>query len=86
MKKTCPLIAAVILLGGCVYAQTPHGSYGILDLPASNHTTMHKTVTIHAPAGTTVHISETPPPTVIYREPPRRDCFIDVRHRRRVCR
>lgn len=87
MKPLFPIITAMVLLGGCVYAETPDGRFAALDvdLPTHSHTTVHKTITVNAPAGTTVNISEIPPPTIIYRDTPRRNCYYDRRYRQRVC-
>lgn len=60
----------VLTLGACVYSDTPYGRYAELNLPSQNETTIHKTVTVNAPAGTTVILQETPPPTVIYQNEP----------------
>lgn len=70
-----------------MYAETPDGRFASLDVALPTHTTstVHKTVTVNAPAGTTVILQETPPPTVIYRDYPRRECYYDQRIRRRVC-
>nr|WP_314272328.1 spore coat-associated protein camelysin [uncultured Kingella sp.] len=86
-----PLSGCLVLLSGCMYADTPEGRFGAIDipLPVSSHTTINKTVTVNAPPGTTVNISETVPPTVIYRDrpPPRpRHCYYDDFEHRRVCR
>lgn len=73
MKSLLVRIPALLLLGACVYAEGPGGRYAALDLPVHSQTTVHKTVTVNAPPGTTVNISESSPPTVIYRDrPPRR--------------
>ena len=51
------------LLGGCMYAETPDGRFAALDidLPTHSTTTVNKTVTVNAPPGTVVNISETAP-------------------------
>lgn len=88
MKKIFSLSIILTLLGGCVYTEDPSGRYAAIDLPIHNQTTIHKTVTINAPAGTTVNISETPPPTVIYSHYPRRPpnrCHYDANARQRIC-
>ena len=79
-----PLSGCLVLLSGCMYADTPEGRFGAIDipLPVSSHTTINKTVTVNAPPGTTVNISETP---VYYDPPPRRRCYYDEYERRRVC-
>ena len=78
------------LLGGCMYAETPDGRFAALDidLPTHSTTTVNKTVTVNAPPGTVVNISETAPPTVIYRDYPRRPpvrCYYDSSTRQRIC-
>ena len=85
MKNLVYTLCAALILGGCVYAESPDGRFAALDLPVSNQTTVHQTITVNAPAGTVVNISETPPPTVIYRDRPMRDCFYDRNTRQRVC-
>lgn len=88
MKILISLVAAC-LLGACVYAESPDGRYVAIDLPVHNQTTVNKTVTVNAPPGTVVNISETPPPTVIYQDYPRhnypRNCYYDRRYRQRIC-
>lgn len=65
--KTIPLtIISLLLLGGCVYAETPDGRIAILDLPVQNETTVNKNVTINAPPGTTVIYQEAQPVSTVY--------------------
>ena len=71
-----------LILAACTYSETPFGRYAEIDLPVQSQTTIHKTVTVNAPPGTTVNISETP---VYYDPPPRRRCYYDEYERRRVC-
>lgn len=85
MKKTLILLPVLFLLGACVYAESPDGRFAAIDLPVHNQTTVHKTVTVNAPPGTTVIVNDTPPPTVIYRDRPYRDCYFDRRIGQRVC-
>ena len=75
------------LLGGCVYADSEHGRFAALDvpLPVTSRTTVQKTITVNAPPGTIVNISETPPPSVIYDRRPLRRCRYDSFEHRRVC-
>ena len=78
-----------LILAACTYSETPFGRYAEIDPPVQSQTTIHKPVTVNAPPGTTVNISETVPPTVIYRDrpPPRpRRCYYDDFEHRRVCR
>lgn len=70
MKSITALLPALLLVGSCVYAEGQNGRYAAIDLPVHSQTTVHKTVTVNAPPGTTVNISETAPPTVIYRDRP----------------
>ena len=72
-----------LILAACTYSETPFGRYAEIDLPVQSQTTIHKTVTVNAPPGTTVNISETP----VYYDPPppRRRCYYDEYERRRVC-
>ena len=72
-----------LMLTACTYSETPFGRYAEIDLPLQSQTTIHKTVTVNAPAGTTVNISETP----VYQvpPPPPRRCYYDEYERRRVC-
>ena len=46
-----PLSGCLVLLSGCMYADTPEGRFGAIDipLPVSSHTTINKTVTVNAP-------------------------------------
>lgn len=85
--KPSLIALALAALSGCMYAETPDGRFAAIDvaLPTHSTTTVHKTVTVNAPPGTVVNISETPPPTVIYRDYPRRECYYDRRIRRKVC-
>ncbi|MDO4433445.1 MAG: spore coat-associated protein camelysin [Alysiella sp.] len=79
------VILSVSTLGGCLYADTPHGRFATIDLPVHSQSTVHKTVTVNAPAGTTVILNETPPPTIIYHDNLHRDCYFDKRIGQRVC-
>lgn len=83
--KSLLLLTFSLLLGGCMYAETPDGRFAAIDLPVHSQTTVHKTVTVNTPPGTTVIVNETPPPTVIYRDHPRRNCYFDRRIGQRVC-
>lgn len=60
MKNT---VLSVLLLaaGGCVYHETPYGRTAVIDLPAHSHTTVNKTVNVHAPPGTTVIYQDSTP-------------------------
>lgn len=71
--KPSLILLAIVALSGCMYADTPDGRFAAIDvaLPTHSTTTVHKTVTVNAPAGTTVILKETPPPTVIYQQPRR---------------
>lgn len=59
-----------LLLGGCMYAETPEGRIAVVDLPVEHETTVRKTVTVNAPPGTTVIYHDHQP--VIERRYPRR--------------
>ena len=48
------LWVALILLGGCVYHETPYGRTVVMDVPMRSETVINKTVTVNAPPGTTV--------------------------------
>lgn len=85
MKKWAILLPMILALGACVYAENPEGRFMAVDLPIHNQTTVHKTITVNAPAGTIVNISESHPPTVIYRDRPQRHCYFDKRLGQRVC-
>lgn len=85
MSNLKTLLPLCLLLGACVYAESPDGRFAAIDLPVHSQTTVHKTVTVNAPPGTTVIVNETPPPTVIYRDRPYRDCYFDKRIGQRVC-
>ena len=50
-----------MVLSACVYSETPYGRYAHIDLPVHHQTTINKTVTVNAPAGTTVIMSESVP-------------------------
>lgn len=63
-------LGALLALNACTYHETPYGRHAELHLPTQTETTVHKTVTINAPEGTTVILQETPPPTVIYQPAP----------------
>ncbi|MDK4680278.1 spore coat-associated protein camelysin [Kingella negevensis] len=78
MKKLNLLMC--LWLTGCIYAETPDGRYAELDLPVQTQTTIHKTVTVNAPPGTIVNISETP----VYENNTCR-CYYDDYECRRVC-
>ncbi|MCG7656447.1 spore coat-associated protein camelysin [Wielerella bovis] len=84
--KPLLILSTLLILGGCVYAESPDGRFAALDLPMQTQTTVHKTVTVNAPAGTIVNISEPTPPTVIIREYPHRECYYDHYYQRRICR
>lgn len=47
------MIGFMFTLSACVYHATPEGTYARIDLPIHQQTTIHKTVTVNAPAGTT---------------------------------
>lgn len=55
------LLPVVLLLSGCMYAETPEGRVAVVDLPVHNTTTINKTVRIIAPPGTTVVYGESAP-------------------------
>ncbi|ASK26457.1 methionine-binding protein [Neisseria chenwenguii] len=55
------LIASTLLLGGCLYQETPFGRTAAIDLPLHNQTTINKTVTVNAPPGTTVILQDSMP-------------------------
>lgn len=55
------VILCALPLGGCIYAETPHGRVAALDLPVQSQTTVNKTVTINAPPGTTVIYQDAEP-------------------------
>lgn len=55
------LLAALILLGGCMYRETPYGRMALLDLPMHSETVVNKTVTVNAPPGTTVIYQDSTP-------------------------
>ena len=78
------ILPITLTLAACTYSETPFGRYAEIDLPLQSQTTIHKTVTDNAPAGTTVNISETPVYTMPPPPPPRR-CYYDEYERRRVC-
>ena len=52
------ICTTALLLGGCMYADTPYGRVAAIDVPVHSSTTVNKTVTINAPPG----------PTVIYQD------------------
>lgn len=86
MKNNLILLPVLFFLGGCVYAETPSGRVALLDLPVATHTTVNKTVTVNAPAGTIVNISETPIYPPQYHERCRWEYNPNPPHqRRRVC-
>ena len=78
------ILPIALTLAACTYSETPFGRYAEIDLPLQSQTTIHKTVTVNAPAGTTVNIRETPVYTMPPPPPPRR-CYYDEYERRRVC-
>lgn len=59
--KTSVLLVSMLLLGGCMYAETPYGRMAVLDLPVEQQTTVNKTITVNAPPGTTVIYNDTQP-------------------------
>lgn len=63
------LLLFCLLLGGCMYSETPYGRRAVIDLPVVSETTVNKTVTVNAPPGTTVIYHDTQP---VVREYPRR--------------
>ena len=67
--RLIPMLAA-LLLGGCVYSETPYGRTAVFDLPVQSQTTVSKTVTVNAPPGTTVIYQDNAP--VINHYPARR--------------
>ena len=88
--KTMILILMTLTLGACVYAESPDGRFAMLDLPVQSQTTVHKTVTVNAPPGTIVNISDMPPPIVYDRRHSHRlHCYDETEHgtrvRRRLC-
>ncbi len=72
------IFMALMLLSGCVYSETPQGRYTRIELPAYSRTTINKTTTFHAPAGTTIVYGDDTP---AYRQD--YDCDYDRRNRRR---
>ncbi|MDO5639669.1 MAG: methionine-binding protein [Neisseria sp.] len=62
-------VIGALLLGGCVYAETPYGRVAALDLPLESQTTVNKTVTINAPPGTTVIYQDAEPVAYPLRRP-----------------
>ena len=46
--RTLPL---ALILAACTYSETPFGRYAEIDLPIQSQTTIHKTITVNAPAG-----------------------------------
>ena len=68
MNKSLPLLPLMLLLGGCLYHETPFGRTAVIDLPVHSQTTVNKTVTINAPPGTTV-IYQDAEPVGVYRRP-----------------
>lgn len=61
MNTPARLLFLLPLLGACTYLDTPHGRYLNLDLPVETRHTVHKTVHIHAPPGTTVIYGDSTP-------------------------
>ncbi|WP_165007271.1 methionine-binding protein [Neisseria yangbaofengii] len=55
------LFTALILLGGCVYHETPYGRTAVIDLPTRSETVIRKTVNVNAPPGTTVIYQDSTP-------------------------
>lgn len=75
MQKLAILLPNFFILGACVYAESPHGRFMAVDLPTHTQTTIHKTVTVNAPAGTTVIVNDTP---AVVREPVyRKNCYYE---------
>lgn len=76
------MIGFMFTLSACVYHATPEGTYARIDLPIHQQTTIHKTVTVNAPAGTTVIMSEHVPvsaygqtPTIHCRNSRHQSCY-----------
>ncbi|MDO4693946.1 MAG: ricin-type beta-trefoil lectin domain protein [Eikenella sp.] len=53
-----PAVCLLLLAAGCTYLDTPDGRYLNLNLPVESRHTVHKTVHIYAPPGTTVIYGE----------------------------
>lgn len=71
MMKSSVWVCLALLLGGCVYAETPYGRVAVVDLPVHSQTTVNKTVTINAPPGTTVIYQDAEPVGYPYPARPR---------------
>ncbi|PSJ79365.1 methionine-binding protein [Neisseria iguanae] len=54
-------LTIIILLGGCVYSETPYGRTAVIDLPTRSETVIRKTVNVNAPPGTTVIYQDSTP-------------------------
>jgi len=61
MRRRFLFLPALMLLGGCMYAETPDGRVAVLDLPVESRTTVNKTVHVHAPPGTTAIYQDSEP-------------------------
>lgn len=55
------LFTVLILLGGCVYHETPYDRTAVIDLPTRSETVIHKTVNVNAPSGATVIYQDSTP-------------------------
>lgn len=66
MKKPWHLLWLIGILNSCAYVETPNGRYLSVDLPVESSYTVHKTVTVDAPPGTTVTYGEVIPQEVYY--------------------
>lgn len=58
MKKILNTLWLCALFSGCAYVETPNGRYLSIDVPVESVHTVHKTVTVDAPPGTTVTYGE----------------------------
>lgn len=58
LRPSFPAACLLLLTAGCTYLDTPDGRYLNLNLPVESRHTVHKTVHIHAPPGTTVIYGE----------------------------
>lgn len=89
MQKLAILLPSFFILGACVYAESPHGRFAAIDLPVHSQTTVHKTVTVNAPAGTTVIVHDAPPPVIIREPVYHKNCYYerDMRlpYQRKIC-
>lgn len=61
------VVMNLFIVCGCIYTETPYGTTAVIDLPAQNHTTINKNITIHAPPGSTVIYQEAQPVQPVYR-------------------